>query len=329
MLLGILSELESGTKDLQAEDVTILDARNLFVETILLYPDADKRLRPNAEIVLSAVEREGVCGLQINYPAAQAPSGKPLNLSEQAKNERRQVTRSSIHLDEKWFNADKDCRKVYLVGDEVVKQRPCKSKRFISKIMFLGAVARPREAVGFDGKIGMWRFVSQVGGARSTWTAGTTSPTAGASKTISTSSASLAKRKLVKHLYGSVDMAFEKVGSYFELLKARNPGYCLRYIVANINTAQGRPLSSTEEGLAFKLARSDSHETFARHMEKLRALNPDAADYLLTIHVEHGVTYAFTRSTFVNVTSNMSEFANQWLGTELRSSDAKQQCEVA
>ncbi|KAF0707478.1 hypothetical protein AaE_013584, partial [Aphanomyces astaci] len=108
--------------------------------------------------------------------------------------------------------------------------------------------------------------------------------------------------------------------------KAECPGvphrYCLRHIVANINTAQGRHLSSTEEGLAFKLARSDSHETFARHMEKLRALNPDAADFLLTIPFEHWVTYAFPRSTFGNVTSNMSESASQWLGTELRSSDA-------
>ncbi|RHY24375.1 hypothetical protein DYB36_011321 [Aphanomyces astaci] len=33
ILLGILGELESGTKDLQAEDSTILDARNLFDET--------------------------------------------------------------------------------------------------------------------------------------------------------------------------------------------------------------------------------------------------------------------------------------------------------
>ncbi|RHZ21784.1 hypothetical protein DYB37_011667 [Aphanomyces astaci] len=118
MLLGILSELESGTKDLQAEDVTILDARNLFVETILLYPDADKRLRPNAEIVvspnfesavtkvlnnatdqLSAVEREDVCGLQINYPAAQAPSGKPLNLSEQAKERKKTSHEEFKYLD--------------------------------------------------------------------------------------------------------------------------------------------------------------------------------------------------------------------------------------
>ncbi|KAF0707065.1 hypothetical protein AaE_013790 [Aphanomyces astaci] len=43
-------------------------------------------------------------------------------------------------------------------------------------------------------------------------------------ETISTSSASRAKRALVKHYYGSVDMAFEKVASYFDLLKSRNPG---------------------------------------------------------------------------------------------------------
>ncbi|RQM19254.1 hypothetical protein B5M09_013967 [Aphanomyces astaci] len=43
-------------------------------------------------------------------------------------------------------------------------------------------------------------------------------------ETISTSSVSRAKRALVKHYYGSVDMAFEKVASYFNLLKSRNPG---------------------------------------------------------------------------------------------------------
>ncbi|ETV63797.1 hypothetical protein H257_19271, partial [Aphanomyces astaci] len=38
-----------------------------------------------------------------------------------------------VHLDEKWFNADKDCRKVYLVEGEEVEHRVAKSKRFIAK----------------------------------------------------------------------------------------------------------------------------------------------------------------------------------------------------
>ncbi|KAF0709420.1 hypothetical protein AaE_012890, partial [Aphanomyces astaci] len=67
---------------------------------------------------------------------------------------------------------------------------------------------------------------------------------------------------------------------------------------------------------------SDSQETFSRLMEKMRALNPDVAAYLLDIPIKHWVTFAFPRPTYDNVTSNLSESANQWLGNELRSSDA-------
>ncbi|RQM20095.1 hypothetical protein B5M09_010883 [Aphanomyces astaci] len=58
-----------------------------------------------------------------------------------------------VHLDEKWFNADKDCRKTYLTRREVHERRACKSKRFIPKVKFLAAVARPRLDEGFDGKL--------------------------------------------------------------------------------------------------------------------------------------------------------------------------------
>ncbi|ETV67858.1 hypothetical protein H257_15982 [Aphanomyces astaci] len=71
-----------------------------------------------------------------------------------------------VHLDEKWFNADKDRRKVYLTKGERIGRRACKSKRFIPKVMFLAAVARPQyDDAGnliFDGKIGMWPFVTST-----------------------------------------------------------------------------------------------------------------------------------------------------------------------
>ncbi|RHY24072.1 hypothetical protein DYB32_008988 [Aphanomyces invadans] len=70
-----------------------------------------------------------------------------------------------VHLDEKWFNAGKDCRKAYLVDGEDMDYRACKSKRFIAKVMFLCAVARPRD--GFDGKIGLWPFVKRTPALRS------------------------------------------------------------------------------------------------------------------------------------------------------------------
>ncbi|WCJ20989.1 hypothetical protein M5689_003183 [Euphorbia peplus] len=67
-----------------------------------------------------------------------------------------------IHIDEKWFNITKIAQKYYLHPDEKGPLRTCKSKRFIIKIMFLAAVARPRinnSSNGFDGKIGIWPFV--------------------------------------------------------------------------------------------------------------------------------------------------------------------------
>ncbi|KAF0717578.1 Aste57867_2223 [Aphanomyces stellatus] len=65
--------------------------------------------------------------------------------------------------DEKWFNADKNARKVYLTEGEEPIQRAWKSKCFIPKVLFLAAIARPRfdeeRGANFDGKIGMWPIV--------------------------------------------------------------------------------------------------------------------------------------------------------------------------
>ncbi|ETV66281.1 hypothetical protein H257_17249 [Aphanomyces astaci] len=49
----------------------------------------------------------------------------------------------------------------------------------------------------------------------------------------------------------------------------------MRHIVPNINTSLGRHLSSPEEALVYTLARSDSHETFERNLEKLTLMNSD------------------------------------------------------
>ncbi|RHY78169.1 hypothetical protein DYB30_014406 [Aphanomyces astaci] len=71
-----------------------------------------------------------------------------------------------VYLHEKWFNADKDRRKFYLLPGKTPPQPSCKSKRFIPKVMFLAAVARPRfdEARGadFDGKT--WRVCLPTAG---------------------------------------------------------------------------------------------------------------------------------------------------------------------
>ena len=68
-----------------------------------------------------------------------------------------------VHVDEKWFYLTKTKATYYLCPDEPEPLRTCKSKRFIEKVMFLAAVARPRfdhsRNKFFDGKVGIWPFV--------------------------------------------------------------------------------------------------------------------------------------------------------------------------
>ncbi|KAG3117597.1 hypothetical protein PI125_g3611 [Phytophthora idaei] len=67
-----------------------------------------------------------------------------------------------VHVDEKWFYADRN-RRSYLVFDgEDLPPRAWKSKRFIPKTMFLAALARPRfdphRKQRWNGKVGIWSF---------------------------------------------------------------------------------------------------------------------------------------------------------------------------
>lgn len=65
---------------------------------------------------------------------------------------------NTIHVDEKWFFQTSVVRNVLMAPDEEAPHRQTQSKRFITKIMFMCAVARPRPEVDFDGKIGIWAF---------------------------------------------------------------------------------------------------------------------------------------------------------------------------
>lgn len=73
---------------------------------------------------------------------------------------------SDIHLDEKWFYMCKETNTFYLAHDEPDPVVVGKSKRFIPKVMFLCALARPRfdedSRCTFDGKIGLWPFTEIV-----------------------------------------------------------------------------------------------------------------------------------------------------------------------
>ena len=68
-----------------------------------------------------------------------------------------------IHVDEKWFYITKIKNNYYLLPDEEPPERPVKSKRFITKVMFLAAVAMPRfddnQNCTFSGLLGIWPFV--------------------------------------------------------------------------------------------------------------------------------------------------------------------------
>ncbi|KAF0685352.1 Aste57867_22736 [Aphanomyces stellatus] len=75
-----------------------------------------------------------------------------------------------VHVDEKWFFLTKVKRTFYVYEDEELAHRAAKSKRFITKVMFLAAVARPRYdhhlKCTFDGKLGIWPFVQRIPAAR-------------------------------------------------------------------------------------------------------------------------------------------------------------------
>ncbi|XP_074304590.1 uncharacterized protein LOC141639336 [Silene latifolia] len=70
-----------------------------------------------------------------------------------------------IHIDEKWFYMTNPMCRYYIGSNEALPYRSCKSKRYITKVMFLAAVARPtykeNGEVLFDGKIGIWPFTFQ------------------------------------------------------------------------------------------------------------------------------------------------------------------------
>ncbi|KAG3020594.1 hypothetical protein PC121_g10816 [Phytophthora cactorum] len=76
----------------------------------------------------------------------------------------------TIHVDEKIFYLTAVRRRYYLPGEEA-PHRQVRSKRFITKVMMLAAVVRPRwnAASGsyFDGKLGIWPFIVQEPALRS------------------------------------------------------------------------------------------------------------------------------------------------------------------
>ncbi|KAK9698104.1 hypothetical protein RND81_08G082700 [Saponaria officinalis] len=72
----------------------------------------------------------------------------------------------SIRIDEKWFYMTKASEWYYLLPDEEEPHRCLKSKRFITKVMFMAAVGWPiyeeDGMLSWDGKIGIFPFMVEV-----------------------------------------------------------------------------------------------------------------------------------------------------------------------
>jgi hypothetical protein len=112
--------------------------------------------------------------------------------------------------------------------------------------------------------------------------------------------------------------------------------FCLRHIIENISKL-GHALSPEEKGFVFRMARAESEHEFASELASLASTRAKAAEYLRSIDREHWVTYAIHErqetaqlaatdaprlnyATFDEVTSNLSETANNWIGNDCRSS---------
>ena len=78
-----------------------------------------------------------------------------------------------VHLDEKWFFMTKIKENYYLLPDETQPEWSTKSKRFITKVMFMAAVACPQFDFNkkhlLDAKIGIWPFWGQIRILREKW----------------------------------------------------------------------------------------------------------------------------------------------------------------
>lgn len=85
---------------------------------------------------------------------------------EWASKYRRQLWDDWVDLDEKWFYTIVHRKRKVPPGVKAPASK-CQSKRFIGKVMFLTAVAKPRPEFGFDGKIGIWRICEKKEAKRS------------------------------------------------------------------------------------------------------------------------------------------------------------------
>ncbi|ETW05208.1 hypothetical protein H310_04196 [Aphanomyces invadans] len=90
------------------------------------------------------LERLAFCGAHVKVNLEALTNLNPCLTSSVGEADAISEDAPCVHLDEKWFNAGMGKRKIYVVPGQDTARRVCKSKRFVPKVMFLAAVARPR-----------------------------------------------------------------------------------------------------------------------------------------------------------------------------------------
>ncbi|KAH9159503.1 hypothetical protein LEN26_002307 [Aphanomyces euteiches] len=110
------------------------------------------------------------CGATLQPNGSRREHTRPL-LSDQHKKDRVDYCKryvepllddmyDCVHVDEKWFYVTRTKIRLYLWPDEELPHRCVENKGHIEKVMFLCAVARPRE--GWNGKVGCWEITDIV-----------------------------------------------------------------------------------------------------------------------------------------------------------------------
>ena len=163
------------------------DYSNLLrtVESVPLNDRSTTRsLASKSGIARSTLHRAKQRGVIVRHTNAVHPSLTPSNRISRLEHAIKHVSYNTrreqyyfhnmhnyVHLDEKRFNIYEEKRAYYMTPREEQPYRHAKSKRYIGKVMFLCAVARPRYDFRkrrlFDGKNGVWPFVEQVQAQRS------------------------------------------------------------------------------------------------------------------------------------------------------------------
>jgi len=68
---------------------------------------------------------------------------------------------NTVDIDEKWMYSIYNRGSLKVPIGHTPKRQPIKSKRFVTKLMVMTAIAKPSKEHGFDGKIGIWCFAEK------------------------------------------------------------------------------------------------------------------------------------------------------------------------